>query len=69
MYQVKKRDGTLTAFNIQKICSAISKAFDAQGKQYDPSVIDLLALRTTADYQNKIKDGALQVEDIQDSVE
>ena len=44
MYQVMKRDGALVEFDIAKISAAITKAFDAQGKQYHPSVIDLLAL-------------------------
>ena len=69
MYQVTKRDGTVAEFNINKISAAIAKAFDAQGKQYHPSVMDMLALRTTADFESKIKDGLIAVEDIQDSVE
>ena len=69
MYQVTKRDGTVAEFNINKISAAIAKAFDAQGKQYHPSVMDMLALRTTADFESKIKDGFIAVEDIQDSVE
>ena len=32
-------------------------------------MVDLLALRVTADFQGKIKDGSVHVEDIQDSVE
>ena len=69
MYQVTKRDGTVAEFNINKISAAIAKAFDAMGKQYHPSVMDMLALRTTADFEEKIKDGLIAVEDIQDSVE
>ncbi|MCD7841060.1 MAG: ribonucleoside triphosphate reductase [Lachnospiraceae bacterium] len=69
MYQVKKRDGTIAEFHINKISVAITKAFDAEGKQYHPSVIDMLALRTTADFEDKIHDGFISVEDIQDSVE
>ena len=69
MYQVTKRDGTVAEFNINKISAAIAKAFDAQGKQYHPSVMDMLALRTTADFESKIRDGLIAVEDIQDSVE
>ncbi len=69
MYQVTKRDGTVAEFNINKISAAIAKAFDALGKQYHPSVMDMLALRTTADFESKIKDGLVAVEDIQDSVE
>ena len=33
------------------------------------SVIDFIALRVTADFEEKIKDGMVSVEDIQDSVE
>lgn len=69
MYQVIKRDGKTVEFNISKISSAITKAFEAQNKQTHPSVIDLLALRVTADFEKKIKDGKIAVEDIQDSVE
>ena len=52
-----------------KITSAIDKAFDAKEKNYSKDMIDLLALRVTADFQNKIQDGKVTVEDIQDSVE
>jgi len=69
MYQVVKRDGAVAEFNIAKISLAITKAFDATGKDYNPDIIDLLALRVTADYQKKIKEGKITVEDIQDSVE
>ncbi len=69
MYQVKKRDGAPAAFNISKISTAITKAFEAMNKPVDESIVDLLALRTTADFQNKIQDGVIAVEDIQDSVE
>ena len=37
--------------------------------QFDQNMIDLLVLRVTADFQSKIKDGTVHVEDIQDSVE
>lgn len=40
-----------------------------QRKNYSKDMIDLLALRVTADFQNKIQDGKVTVEDIQDSVE
>ena len=69
MYQVVKRDGKVTDFNISKISSAITKAFEAQNKQYNSDIIDLLALKVTADYETKIVDGKVSVEDIQDSVE
>ncbi len=69
MYQVIKRDGKIADFNISKISEAITKAFEAQNKQYHPTVIDLLALKVTSDFEAKIVDGKIAVEDIQDSVE
>ena len=69
MYQVAKRDGKVSEFDISKISEAIRKAFEAQEKEYHPTVIDLLALNVTSDFEHKIKDGFIQVEDIQDSVE
>ena len=69
MYQVKKRDGKVADFNLQKISAAISKAFEAQEVETHPDIIDMLALKVTADFTTKIKDGYVDVEDIQDSVE
>ena len=69
MYRVTKRDGTIAEFDIAKISSAITKAFDAMGKQYHPSVMDMLALRVTAEFEPKIKDELVAVEDIQNCVE
>ena len=69
MYQVVKRDGKQTSFDISKISQAIRKAFDAQEKQYNDDIIDLIALRVTADFAGKVKSGLVAVEDIQDSVE
>ena len=68
-YQVIKRDGKITEFDIKKITAAITQAFEAQNKEYHPGVIDFLALKVTADFEPKIKDGLIAVEDIQDSVE
>ena len=69
MYQVVKRDGKIVDFDIVKIADAIKKAFDATGTEYNDSVIDFLALKVSADFLPKIKDGKIAVEDIQDSVE
>ena len=69
MYEVLKRDGKIVEFSIGKISAAMTKAFDAIGKQYHPSVIELLALHVTSDFEKKINDGKIAVEDIQDSVE
>ncbi|MEE1315198.1 MAG: ribonucleoside triphosphate reductase [Faecalimonas sp.] len=69
MYQVKKRDGKIAEFNLQKIAAAITKAFEAQELDTHPDIIDMLALKVTADFAGKIQDGFVRVEDIQDSVE
>lgn len=69
MYQVIKRDGKIAEFDLKKICAAITKAFDAQQRQYHPSIIEMLALHVAADFESKITDGKIQVEAIQDSVE
>ena len=68
-YQVRKRDGKIADFDITKISHAVKQAFEAQNKQYHDGVIDFLALKVTADFEPKIKDGLINVEDIQDSVE
>ncbi|HAQ63821.1 MAG TPA: ribonucleoside triphosphate reductase, partial [Ruminococcaceae bacterium] len=69
MYQVIKRDNSVADFDLSKISVAISKAFDACEKQYHPSIIDMLALKVTADFESKISNDLIAVEDIQDSVE
>ncbi|MCD8357784.1 MAG: ribonucleoside triphosphate reductase [Oscillospiraceae bacterium] len=69
MYQVLKRDGIVVEFEINKISAAITKAFVALEKEYHPSVIDMIALRVTADFESKVKNGLISVEDIQDSAE
>ena len=69
MYQVVTRNGKIVEFDTNKIIGAISKAFDSLDKYYNRSTLELLALRVTADFNSKIKDGFISVEDIQDSVE
>lgn len=69
MFYVIKRDGEKADFTLTKINDAIMKAFNAVEKQYNNDIIDLLAIRVTADFQDKIKEGAVHVEDVQDSVE
>ncbi len=69
MYQVIKRDGAIADFNIKKIAAAIQKAFDATNKQYTEDIIDLLALKVTAAYADKITDDKIGVEEVQDAVE
>ncbi len=69
MFQVVKRDGEIAEFDLSKIGGAIAKAFDATQMEYNSDITDLLSLRVTADFQNKIKDGKIDVESIQDSAE
>ena len=69
MYRVNKRDGKVTEFDIAKISDAIKKAFDACERQYNDNIIDFLALKVTSDFEPKIENGIIAVEDIQDSVE
>ena len=69
MYQVVKRDGAVADFDISKISAAITKAFVALEKEYHTSVIDLIALRVASDFESKVEDGRITVEQIQDSVE
>lgn len=69
MIQVVKRDGEAAEFCLKKITEAIKKAFKATGKEFNDEILELLALRVTADFQPKMKDGSISVEEIQDSVE
>ena len=69
MFKVVKRDGSVTEFDVKKISAAIRKAFDACGRQYADSVLDMIALQVTSEFEPKIKDDLIGVEDIQDSVE
>ncbi|MDO4281238.1 MAG: anaerobic ribonucleoside-triphosphate reductase, partial [Peptococcaceae bacterium] len=69
MFQVVKRDHSIVSFNLSKITDAIEKAFKGCQREYTKDIIDLLGLRVTADFEPKIKDHLIDVEDIQDSVE
>ena len=69
MYKVKKRDGAIVDFDLSKISNAITKAFEAQERKYHSETIDFLAVMVTADFEPKIVDDAISVEEIQDSVE
>ena len=66
---VTKRNGNNSIFDIHKITKAIRKAFDACGRQYNDSMLNIITLQVTSDFEPKIKDGSINVEDIQDSVE
>ena len=69
MYRVVKRDDKIVDFDISKIKGAMLLAFEAQNKPCHPDILDLLALKVTADFAPKVKDDLIAVEDIQDSVE
>src|SRR5574344_873361 len=69
MYKVKKRTGKIVNFDMNKISSVIEKVFEAENINYNDDVIGFLALRVTSDFQDKIKNNIITVEDIQDSVE
>ena len=69
MYRVTKRDGKVTDFEISKISGAIKKAFDACERNYNDNIIDFLALKVTSDFESKVENDLIAVEDIQDSVE
>ena len=69
MYRVVKRDNKTVDFDISKIKNAMQLAFEAQEKPCHPDILDLLALKVTADFAPKVKDELIAVEDIQDSVE
>ena len=64
MYKVRKREGKIVPFDIKKITEAITKAFEAEDKKYDEGIVDFLALKVTADFESKVKDNIICVEDI-----
>ena len=69
MYKVIKRDGEIVDFDISKITRAIKKAFDATNTPYRDFTLELLSVKICNDYEKKIKDNKISVEDIQDTVE
>ena len=69
MYKVRKREGKIVGFDILKIKEAIKKAFYSVERTYDDNVIDFLALKVTSEFESKLKDNIISVEDIQDCVE
>ena len=69
MFKVNKRDGSIVDFDIKLIKTAMSKAFDATENVWTEGILDILALRVTSNFQPKIKNNTIDVEDVQDSVE
>ena len=64
-----KRNGDIVAFDPQRIINAMRKAFNAEGVRVDDSTLQMLESQVEGDFQNRVKDGCIQVEDIQDSVQ
>lgn len=69
MIYVVKRDGEVAQFRLNKITEAVKKAFKATKKGYNNEILELLSLRVTADFQDKMEEDRIGVEQIQDSVE
>ncbi len=69
MYNVIRRDGKIVSFDLKKIATAITQAFEACNREYNTDIIDFLALKVTAAFEPKVENQAIAVEDIQDSVE
>jgi len=69
MFSVRKRNGSVVGFQLDKITTAIRKAFDATDTQYTEDVLEKISLRVVANFQKKIDDQTIFIEDIQDSVE
>jgi len=70
MIKVEKRDGEQVKFDLGRIVNAIKKAFEATSNKYSDEILQLIALRATADFQSKINDDeTVSIEAIQDSVE
>ena len=69
MLEVIKRDNAIVDFQLDRISHVIKSAFDATKMLYNADIINLLALRVTADFQPRIQEGKIHVEDVQDSVE
>ena len=69
MLSIRKRDGSLQDFNLEKVSKAIEKAFMADHKFYNDDIISMLSLRVTAQMNSKINNEVIDIEDVQDAVE
>ena len=65
----KKRNGELVKFDLKKIENVIIKAFDAENKNYNNDIINKITTMVTGNFNNKVKENTINVEDIQDAVE
>ena len=69
MLKIKKRDGRIEDFDLTKVAKAIEKAFMAEHKFYNDDIINMLALRVTAQMNSKVVNDIIDIEDVQDAVE
>ncbi len=67
--KVIKRNGNTDDFQVVKVKKAIEKAFRATETSFSEDMLDILSLRVTADFQNRIQHGKIDIEEIQNSVE
>ncbi len=68
IHKVKKRNGSITDFNIHKIEKAIKNAVEAVGKD-NTTEAEILAADVHRELEERFKDSVPSVEDIQDIVE
>ncbi len=66
---IKKRNGKIENFQIDKIQKAIQKAFEATQSVYNEDILQLLALRAVSKSQNQMEKGVIDIEILQDNVE
>ncbi|MDD3461195.1 MAG: ribonucleoside triphosphate reductase, partial [Mesotoga sp.] len=69
MLNVRKRNGAIVEFDLEKIINAMKKAFEATETHFNEDILERVALRVVADFQPKATDNLVDIEDIQDSVE
>jgi len=66
---IKKRNGKIENFQIDKIQKAIQKGFEATQSAYNEDILQLLALRAVSKSQNQMIKGVIDIETLQDNVE
>ena len=67
--KVIKRNGKTDDFQVVKVKKAIEKAFRATETSFSEDMLDILSLRVTADFQEKVAHGKIDIEEIQTSME
>lgn len=69
MKVIKRNDKKAVDFEIKKVKKAIEKAFKATEVAYSEDMLDMISLRVTADFQEKVQHNKIDIEEIQNSVE